>query len=588
MQDKKMSDRRMYTSRQRRAMNIIWTASGEYDFQPDFMAFQLDGEPDFYMNSIIGYVRKWYDPDIMEQLFSTIQEGLFKETYDGLLWIALENCAFQREVPHRPVLEELRLEHALDFFRQDDQKSRQQWMAQNSLVYALESAKWRQVLGKEPGLVNPWERQLFKDLLYPGDITSQEIYDRTLEIFHRYFRYRRDHLFSGFFSGIRERFRHHFFQRLPRRLIRSDDLNMGRIGSVQGSITPRQGMELLPKKPSESAADYQYIQNCFGLPLYPEEVSLQLENLLCTDAHENCRLYFTDGKLPAQEEKNALVQKFLRDSEAQRQKNESYYQNRRDFCQSSIHHLTQQIKNAMLVYPQPLKIPSRSGKIFPREVWKALWLDDDRIFMETTDEEQPDFSVDLMLDASASRLGSQEIIALQGYIIAESLQKCGIPFQVYSFLSLKGFTVIRHFLSYEDKDRNTEIFGYCAAGWNRDGLAFRGAGHLLESSPAANRILMVLTDASPNDDRRIPADPSKGRVLSQDYSGKPGIEDTAREVHVLKQKGVKVMAILNGSDADTLAASRIYQQDYVRIEKPDQLSQAAGVLIQKQIQQLHS
>ena len=39
----------MYTSRQRRAMNIIWTASGEYDFQPDFMAFQLDGEPDFYM-----------------------------------------------------------------------------------------------------------------------------------------------------------------------------------------------------------------------------------------------------------------------------------------------------------------------------------------------------------------------------------------------------------------------------------------------------------------------------------------------------------------------------------------------------------
>ena len=210
-----MSDRRMYTSRQRRAMNIIWTASGEYDFQPDFMAFQLDGEPDFYMNSIIGYVRKWYDPDIMEQLFSTIQEGLFKETYDGLLWIALENCAFQREVPHRPVLEELRLEHARDFFRQDDQKSRQQWMAQNSLVYALESAKWRQVLGKEPGLANPWERQLFKDLLYPGDITSQEIYDRTLEIFHRYFRYRRDHLFSGFFSGIRERFCHHFFKDSP-------------------------------------------------------------------------------------------------------------------------------------------------------------------------------------------------------------------------------------------------------------------------------------------------------------------------------------------------------------------------------------
>ena len=193
-----------------------------------------------------------------------------------------------------------------------------------------------------------------------------------------------------------------------------------------------------------------------------------------------------------------------------------------------------------------------------------------------------------MLDASASRLGSQEIIALQGYIIAESLQKCGIPLQVYSFLSLKGFTVMRRFLSYEDKDCSKEIFDYCAAGWNRDGLAFRGAGHLMESSPAGNRLLIVLTDASPNDDRRIPPDSSKGRVLSQDYSGKPGIEDTALEVHRLKQEGIKVMAILNGSDADTLAATRIYQRDYVRIEQLEQLSQAAGTLIQKQIQQFHS
>ena len=486
------------------------------------------------------------------------------------------------------MLKELRLEHAQEFFRQDDQKSRQQWMAQNSLVYALESAKWRQVLGKEPGLINPWEKELFKELLYPAELTSQEIYDRTLAIFHRYFRYRKEHPLSSFLTGIREGFSHRFFRRLPRRMIRSDDLNLGRTGSAQGKITARQGLALLPKKSSDSDEDYAYIQSCFGLPLYPQEVSLQLENLLCTDTHENSRIYFTEGKRPQAEEKNALVQKFLRESEAQRQKNETYYQSRRDFCKNSIHRLTQQIKNAMLVYPQPLKIPSRSGRIFPREIWKALWLDDDRIFMETTDEEQPDFSVDLMLDASASRLGSQETIALQGYIIAKSLQKCGIPVQVSSFLSLRGFTVIHRFFGYQEKDRNKEIFSYCAAGWNRDGLALRGAGHLMDSSPSGNRIFIVLTDASPNDDRRIPPDPSKGRILSQDYSGKPGIEDTAREVHRLKQEGIKVMAILNGSDADTLAASTIYQQDYVRLERPDQLSQAAGVLIQKQIRQLHS
>ena len=102
------------------------------------------------------------------------------------------------------------------------------------------------------------------------------------------------------------------------------------------------------------------------LPLYRRKFpfSLKISSAQMLMKTADCILQM-ESSLP-RKKKNALVQKFLRDSEAQRQKNERYYQNRRDFCQSSIHHLTQQIKNAMLVYPQPLKIPSRSGKIFPR------------------------------------------------------------------------------------------------------------------------------------------------------------------------------------------------------------------------------
>ena len=146
------------SSPKRRAQNIVWTAAREYRFTPVFLAFLPDGEPDFYMNSIIGYVHKWYDTTIMDRLFQFIENSLLKETYDGLLWIALENCAYEKELPLRPVLEELRREHAENFFLQEQNKSRQQWMAQNSLVYALEAAKWRMVLGKDPGLLNPWEK----------------------------------------------------------------------------------------------------------------------------------------------------------------------------------------------------------------------------------------------------------------------------------------------------------------------------------------------------------------------------------------------------------------------------------------------
>ena len=71
----------------RRALNMVWTAAGEYGFDPAFLAFFQDGQPDFYMNSIIGYVRKWYDSQIMKELFDAVEQSFLKETFDGLLWI---------------------------------------------------------------------------------------------------------------------------------------------------------------------------------------------------------------------------------------------------------------------------------------------------------------------------------------------------------------------------------------------------------------------------------------------------------------------------------------------------------------------
>ena len=125
----------------RRALNLIWTAAGEYGFEPEFLAFTQNGQPDLYMNSIIGYVRKWYAGPELNELFSTVGNALLRETFDGVVWIGLENCAYEREVKERPVLAELRRACAEEFFRQQMERSRQQWMAQNSLVYALQSAR---------------------------------------------------------------------------------------------------------------------------------------------------------------------------------------------------------------------------------------------------------------------------------------------------------------------------------------------------------------------------------------------------------------------------------------------------------------
>ena len=581
----------------RRALNIIWTAAGEYGFEPAFMAFTQDGQPDLYMDSIIGYVRKWYDRETMQELFDMTGSSLMRETFDGILWIGLENCAFEREVRERPVLSELRHACAEMFFEQQFTKSRQQWMAQNSLVYALQSARWNTVLGKEPGLVNPWEKNLFQELAFSGDWDARQIADHAYSVLHRYFRFSPGRAEHALLLLLKNRLFSFSARILPSRMMRAEDLTFSRDGSGNGIITARKSRNAGLLTAAEEENNRIYIQNCFGLPLYNTEESSRIEQLLCSGGHQGCHIYFTDGRRQAEESidiqtgkelknpaNDGQILETIRGAQAQAERNRTHYKERLHFYENCIARLSQQIRNALLVYPQPSRVAGRNGRIAPEKIWRAVYLNDERIFTEKFEEEQPDFSVDLMLDASASRLQSQETIAAQAYVIARSLHLCRIPVQVTSFLSLRGYTVIRRFCGYDEMDKDGRIFNYFAAGWNRDGLALRGASHLMQDSPAKNRLLIILTDASPNDDRKIPPDRAGGHPLSRDYSGEAGIRDTSSEVRALKKSGVQVMAVLNGEDGSSEAARRIYGDDFVRIEHLRRLSDAVGTLLQKKIE----
>lgn len=577
------------TRPQRRALNIIWTAAGDYSFTPAFTAFLEDGEPDLYMNAIIGYVHKWYDPAVMEPLFDQISRSFFSETLDGLLWVALENCAFEKEAPLRPVLAELRAAHARDFFDRELTRSRQQWMAQNSLVYALQAARCRVILGRDPGLVSPWERSLFEALQLDGSLTAGEVASQIRRIFRRYFPASGWKRSPAFVRELRRKLNRFLIRKMPSRLVRTDTLLMtGPAGREGILLQGRRGLDAGRRDPAAQRADRLYIEGCFGLPLYPDDVSARIDQALCTGAHENCHLYFTAGQKSTVPPRDGVIEKVLRDAAWQMQKNRAHFQSRRLLYKNSTARLTEQIRSSLLVHAQPVPLRSRSGAVCPSQVWRGLYLHDPRIFQDSLEETDADFSVDLMLDASASRLQDQEVIAAQGCVIARSLQACRIPVQVFSFLSVRGYTVLQRFLGYEDMqaEDTQRIFRYFAAGWNRDGLALRGAGQLMKDAPAKNRLLIILTDGSPNDDRRIPADPGKRQFVSQDYAGKAGIADTAAEARALRRQGVHLCGILTGSGGDTHAAREIFGNDFVRIEKMERFADAAGVLIRRQIEKL--
>ena len=218
---------------------------------------------------------------------------------------------------------------------------------------------------------------------------------------------------------------------------------------------------------------------------------------------------------------------------AQRVKNLAYYKDHGEQCRKSIARLTTQLRSVMRMARTRLPVPAKEGELVPGMVWRALKVNDPRVFYQRETVSSPDFTVDLMLDASASRGEYQQVIASQAYVIAESLRQCGIPYQVYSFCTLRNYTVLTLFKDYADKKRCTNIFNYVATGWNRDGLALRGARQLMGDFTRTKKILIMLTDGEPNDDKPLVGD---GLFSSSEYRDEKAVANTADEAAALRRE----------------------------------------------------
>ena len=581
-------DARSYTAEERRAANQVWAAAGAYGFEPLFLARNTDGTIDFYMNCVVGLVHKYYGDDLLRDLFATWDGDLRESQLDDLTWLYLESAVYLLELPRRPVLSELRRAHADYFFGIQYKLSRQEWMAKNQLVYTMQADRWRTVQGRHPPVMTPYESRLAEALSPSQPPQPGQLKGELLGLFAK---------FALFDGRIRHKVGLHLHlegllaslatKTLPTQMIKTDRLTVEHSGSVEaGGSGPTADKRLAHITLRQNAAeDRAYIESCFGRSLYPPERLRKAEQALCTGAHLGCRLWFASG-VPSPEQAPTPEAKHLAEqAQLQADRNRVYYAKNRALHRSVVLRLTEQIRNCILVHQQPNARIARSGALDPERVWRAPLLNDSRVFRCAEEENQPSFTVDLLLDASASRLHCQEVIAAQGTILAQSLAACGIPVRVSSFCSLRGYTVLRVLKGFADKSLQG-IDQYFASGWNRDGLALRAAGDLVsfDPGPAPRHLLILLTDASPNDSRRVP--PSPEQPLGCDYGGSYGVDDAAAEVRTLRRKGLRVSAVFMGEDSSSHDAERIYGKNLARIRGMDQLARAAGRLIQNEIREL--
>ena len=443
-----------YSAQQRRAVNLIWAAAGEYGFEPKFLAMKTDGTPDFYMNFVIGLVYKWFGLDMLERLFDSWLGDVRQAVMDDLAWLALESTVYQKELPGRPALEELRQDHAREFFAMEYQTSRQEWMARNQLVYSMQAARWKNVLGKPDRLVTPWDKGLYRALCC-GDVSGEELEQALRACFRKYL---------GFDGKVRTKaeLRLHFDNRrwiafmtkmAPTELVRTDDLAIGRAAHAgqAGLVRAADALRSMLRSNERAEADRAYIQRCFGRSMYAPKQLSAIEQQRCTGNHLGCRLWFTRGDPASDVPPSSDSQQLYEQAAEQARLNRAAYAENSELYESALLRLTEQIRNCMLVHQQPEAVTARQGWLDGARVWREPVLGDDRVFLRQDQEPKPGFSVDLLLDGSASRLHCQETIAAQGYILAKSLLNCGIPVRVTSFCSLRGYTVLRVLKEYGDK-----------------------------------------------------------------------------------------------------------------------------------------
>ena len=98
----------------------------------------------------------------------------------------------------------------------------------------------------------------------------------------------------------------------------------------------------------------------------------------------------------------------------------------------------------------------------------------------------------------------------------------------------------------------------------------------------AKKILVMLTDASPNDDH--PLYTGKGALSQHEYRDERAVDDTAAEAASLRRDGVRSVCLINDEIAGSMDdAQKIFGKDLVRVKTLDKMAESVGKALCHQI-----
>lgn len=547
-----------------RIYNLQWAGASNYDFDNFIIGENIDGNPDFYLNLIIGLSIKYLGEKEIQNLFDAWAYNPRRDRYDLALIFILEDFAYKKEIEKRPVLKSLRKSYAQKFLDDKYDLQRRNLALRQNQIYRLELIRMKEILGKDPGKISEKDLKLYNNLKLPDDTDKNNLEKRVLGLFKSYLAYRENNILKKFPSLNLSLFESAGMVSLER-----SNMPASFAGKSQNSRGI--GSFILDFKIKKRRERLSYIEKTFGKSFFDEKIRLGIERDLCTGGHKKSRLFYTRGILENDRDldqdlnKKAIERHLLKFKE-----NKSAYTR-------AISVLSKEIKLKLNLTSSFDEDISSRGKLVPNLAYKAEITDKAKIFKKKNLVTDPSMKVDLLIDGSASLLDKESEVAIEAYILAKSLENNSILVRVISFQTVGDFTILTILKDYDEKAEIKKIFRFKSMGWNRDGLVFRAYRALLDKN-IKDTLSLILTDANPQDLKPLI---SEGFKLNKPYQDQVGLEDTKKNLKSLRKKGLKIAAIISGDHIEN--AREIYRSSFIKIDKASAIASACGKFIKKQI-----
>lgn len=570
-----------------RIRNLMWTVSGNYDLNTrlDLESFSRSKYISLYDAIKQGAFAKYYDTNalsmyIVKKSFYGVEEPVLM----NIAQLCVDMAVYQKIVSERPGVCNIRRKAFEAMLELDFDKMNKSFIGRVKLeilrqflngrgraekriqdvcdrIYQLEDARdTMEIIRTIDFIYNSAIDRSFEkkhgDLEFVLNTSVEELAEATWQ----------DFLDEEMYESVLEQ----LVDQVNQQVVSLEEQNQKEEKQDKGP--KKKSIVVLDEKALEKMNSYMQLN--FGKSYLSEAEQKKTDRRLCNGAHADCSLYYTDGIL----EHPVLVNAQYVNAKKQADKNLLLLRNSKNMTKRNVDILTDNLKRSLVTRTQQDELLADHGQILPNRLWKLGRSEDTKLFQRIIRQNQTDFVVDILMDASGSQRDRQSQVALQAFIISEALSNVQIPHRVMSFCTFWDYTVMQRFREYDaPKSENRKIFQYTTSSNNRDGLAIRAAADSLLQREEENKILIVLSDGRPND--VIVNRPNSKNPKA--YCGDYAVKDTAQEVRKIRNKGVFVLGVFAGKEQDLQAEKKIFGKDFAYIKDIRNFSNVVGQYLQK-------